>query len=136
MHSSGRKRLVIAISAANPDPMHKQLADRIREAIAGGSLAAGAKLPSIREMAAAHGVSAITVKRAYRDLESEGFIIARAGLGSFVASLDRSDVKERKAREIRGEIRRIVKTAAAFGIRRREIERMIKETKEGIDDSV
>jgi GntR family transcriptional regulator len=116
--------------------MYKQVTGQIRDAIAAGSLAPGTKLPSIREMAAELGISPITIKRAYSDLESEGFIITRAGIGSFVAALDRSELRERKARGIRDEIERIVKTAAAFGIRRKEIESMINETKEGIDDSV
>ena len=126
----------IAISKANPDPMYKQVTDQIRDAIATGSLAPETKLPSIREMAVDLGISPITIKRAYGDLESAGYLITRAGVGSFVAGLSRVALRESKAREIRGELEKIVKTAETFGIPREEIRNMVGETKEGIDDSV
>ena len=136
MYDKSDMTLRISISKANPDPMYKQVTDQITNAIATGSLAPDAKLPSIRVMAASIGVSPITIKRAYADLESEGFIITRAGLGSYVAGIDRGRLREGKTREIRGELDRIVRTAAAFGIPREEIRSMVDEAKEDIDDSV
>ncbi len=126
----------IALSKANPDPMYKQVMDQIRDAITTGLLVPETRLPSIRELAGELGTSPITVRRAYGDLESAGFIVTRAGLGSYVAGLDRERLREAKAREIRDELDRIVRTAEVFGIPREEIRSMINETKEGIDDSV
>ena len=80
--------MFITLSPASPDPMYKQITDQVRDAIAAGELAAGEKLPSVREMSEALKTSAITVKRAYLDLENEGCIISRAGLGSFVAEVE------------------------------------------------
>ncbi|RJR26447.1 MAG: GntR family transcriptional regulator [Candidatus Latescibacterota bacterium] len=110
--------------------MYKQVTDQIKDAIATGALAPETKLPSIREMAAELGISPITIKRAYSDLESEGFVVTRAGLGSFVAGMNRERLREEKAGEIREELRRIVRTAAAFGVPIAEIETMVSEMKE------
>ncbi len=130
MYSREERKLFIVISAANPDPMYKQVTDQIKDAIATGSLAPEAKLPSIREMAAELGISPITIKRAYSDLESEGFVVTRAGLGSFVAGMNRERLREAKTAEIREELRRIARAAAAFGVPIAEIEAMVKEMKE------
>jgi GntR family transcriptional regulator len=96
--------------------MYKQITDQVRDAIAAGELAANEKLPSIRELSEALKTSAITVKRAYLDLESEGCIITRAGLGSFVAPVDPRQLRERKLGEFRSELTRIVRTGAKFAI--------------------
>jgi len=119
------------ISAVNPDPMYKQVTDQIKDAITKGSLLSETKLPSIREMAQELALSPITIKRAYSDLESDGYIITRAGLGSFVAGINRDKLREEKVAEIREEISRIVKTAEAFGISAGEIKRIVNEIKEG-----
>jgi len=121
--------LHIAISRENPDPMHKQVTDQMRDAIAKGALSPGARLPSIRELARELAVSPITIKRAYGDLEREGYLITRPGLGSFVAGIDRSRLRAKKLGEIRGEIARIARSAGVFGITTAEIRRIVDETK-------
>jgi GntR family transcriptional regulator len=108
--------LFVVLSPGHPDPMYKQVADQIRDAIASGDLAPNDRLPSVRELSEALKVSAITVKRAYFDLETEGCIMTRAGLGSFVAPVERDAMRRRKLDELRGELIRIVKTGAKFGI--------------------
>jgi GntR family transcriptional regulator len=123
------KALHIAISKENPDPMHKQVTDQMRDAIAKGTLPPGARLPSIREMARELAVSPITIKRAYGDLEREGYLITRAGLGSFVAGIDRDRLRAAKVGEIREEIARIAKSAGAYGIPIAEIRRIVDEVK-------
>ena len=75
----------INISQTDARPMYLQIMEQIRQRIAAGDWAAGKELPSIRVLAADLRVSVITVKRAYLDLESEGFIMTRHGKGSFVA---------------------------------------------------
>jgi GntR family transcriptional regulator len=61
--------------------------EQVRARIAAGDWAPGKELPSIRALAAALGVSVITTKRAYLDLETEGVIVTRHGKGSFVADV-------------------------------------------------
>jgi GntR family transcriptional regulator len=106
----------VAISATHPDPMYKQVTDQIKDAIASRDLAPNERLPSVRELSEALGVSAITVKRAYHDLETDGYILTRAGLGSFVAPVERDALRERKLSELREELRRLVRSSAKFGI--------------------
>jgi len=122
--------LFIILSQSSPDPMYKQITDQVRDAIASGGLAVGERLPSIRELSDALKTSAITVKRAYFDLENEGSIITRAGMGSFVAEIDRAKLRERKLEEFQCELQRIVRTGAKFGISLDDLVRLIAGIKE------
>jgi len=110
--------------------MYKQVSDQVRDAIARGDLKGGEKLPSIRELSRELDTSPITIKRSYSDLESEGYIVTRSGLGSFVAELDMEGLKREKAAEIRGKLASIVGAAARFGITAAEIREMIETSKE------
>ncbi len=65
--------------------MYNQIMDQIVAKVMAGDWRAGQALPSIRELASANGVSVITVKRAYLELERAGVIVTRQGKGSFVA---------------------------------------------------
>ena len=122
--------MFIALSPSNPDPMYKQVTDQIKDAIATGDLKPNDRLPSVRELSEALKVSAITVKRAYFDLETEGYILTRAGLGSFVAEVSRDALRDRKLEELRAELTRIVRTAARFGITRKDVVRLAQEVEE------
>jgi GntR family transcriptional regulator len=66
-------------------PMYSQIMDQIVTKVMAGDWPPGQALPSIRELASASGVSVITVKRAYLELERAGVIVTRQGKGSFVA---------------------------------------------------
>jgi len=119
--------LFIVISPSNPDPLYKQVTDQIKDAIAAGSLQPETKLPSIREMANELKISAITIKRAYSDLENEGFIFTRSGLGSFVADVNKEKIRNEKLFEIRTEVNKILKTAEKFDISADDVVRIIRE---------
>ena len=127
------EKLFIVVSPLNPDPMYKQVTDQIKNAIASGTLQPEAKLPSIREMTRELKISEITIKRAYSDLENEGYIITRSGLGSFVANINRNKLRQEKLKEIRGEIKSILKAGEKFGISTGDIIALIKELKERSD---
>lgn len=73
------------LSASDPRPMYQQIIDQITARVMAGDWASGQPLPSIRELAASSGVSVITVKRAYDELERLGVIATRHGKGSVVA---------------------------------------------------
>ena len=81
MHSAG-----LVISQADGRPMYLQIIEQIKRRIAVGDWAEGEEIPSIRQLAASLGVSVITVKRAYLELEREGVIVTRHGKGSTVAA--------------------------------------------------
>jgi GntR family transcriptional regulator len=73
------------LSNADSAPMYTQIMDQITTKVMAGDWQAGQALPSIRELASDSGVSVITVKRAYLELERAGVIVTRHGKGSFVA---------------------------------------------------
>jgi GntR family transcriptional regulator len=108
--------MFIVISPLNPDPMYKQVTDQIKDAIADGTLKPEDRLPSIREMSRELKISEITIKRAYADLENEGYILTRSGLGSFVADINRDKLRREKLSDARNEIRKILNTGKRFGI--------------------
>lgn len=122
--------MFITLSPSSPEPMYKQITDQIRDSIASGDLAANERLPSIRELAEALKTSAITIKRAYLDLENEGCIVTRAGLGTFVSEVDRGRLRERKLEEFRGDLTRILRTGAKFSIGRDDLVGLILSIKE------
>jgi GntR family transcriptional regulator len=77
------------LSASDATPMYRQIVEQVSAKVMAGDWPPGSLLPSIRELAASNGVSVITVKRAYLELEHAGVIVTRHGKGSFVAeSLD------------------------------------------------
>ncbi len=97
------------ISPAAPGALYDQIVAAVKREVAAGRLAAGDRLPSVRALAADLLVSVITVKRAYEELERDGIIYRRQGLGTFVSSaaLDRSrEAKTQHARELLREARR------------------------------
>jgi len=122
--------LFIALSTSNPDPMYKQVTDQIKNAIASGDLKPGDKLPSIRELAEGLQTSAITIKRAYLDLENEDYILTRAGMGSFVAEIDRARLRSEKLGEFRTALSGILATGAKFGIKADDLVHLIRQIQE------
>jgi GntR family transcriptional regulator len=120
----------IALSPISPDPLYKQVTDQVRDAIASGDIAAGDRLPSIRELAKMLQISVITIKRAYADLETEGYVVSRPGLGSFVADVDRVRLREAKLRELEDELAGIVAASERFGISSHDIIELIRRIEE------
>ena len=122
-----KDKMFIVVSPLNPDPMYKQVTDQIKDAIAGGALKPEEKLPSIREMTRELGISEITIKRAYADLEHEGYIFTRSGLGSYVADVSKEKMKNEKLAEIRQELIKILKSGERFDISAEDIIQAIQE---------
>ena len=125
--------LFIVVSHLNPDPMYKQITDQVKDAIASGTLQPETKLPSIRELTRELKISEITIKRAYSDLENDGFIITRSGLGSYVANINRDKLRREKWQEIQKDIMTILNTAERFDISAGEIIAIVQEIKETSD---
>ena len=119
--------MFVVLSPTHPDPMYKQVTDQIKDAIASGDLKPNDRLPSVRELSEALDVSAITIKRAYQDLETDGFILTRAGMGSFVAPVERDALRGRKLAEVQQELRRLVRSSAKFGISANDIVRLTRQ---------
>ncbi|RCG28390.1 GntR family transcriptional regulator [Sphaerisporangium album] len=106
----------------DPRPLHVQVAEAVRRAVASGVVLPGQRLPSARELATALGVNANTVLRALRDLRDEGVLEFRRGRGvSVLRPPDGREVVLRKARELLDEAER-------YGLRPEDVIEMIKES--------
>ena len=119
--------MFIVVSPLNPEPMYKQVTDQIKDAIGAGTLQPEDKLPSIREMSKELKISIITIKRAYADLENEGFIYTRTGMGSFVANIDKEALRDSKLIEIKKEIRRILTAGGKVNINKNDVIQIVRE---------
>ena len=117
-----RKHFLIGpISPAAAGALYQQIVDRIKREIAEGRLPAGAALPSFRQFAEELLVSVITVKRAYEELEREGIIFRRQGLGTFVAERGHDRSREIKLAAARNLLRDGFREAAEAGLTPQEL---------------
>ena len=127
MSSKSIKLLLPTISPAAPGTLYEQIVTGLKRAVSEGRLLPNEALPSFRHLAEELLVSVITVKRAYEELEREGIIYRRQGLGTFVAESgqDRSrEVKTARARELLGEAAREAREA---GLKPAEVRRLFLE---------
>jgi GntR family transcriptional regulator len=125
--SAVAKRLIIPpISAAAPGALYQQIVDGLKREVSEGRLAPGTALPSFRGLAEDLLVSVITVKRAYEELEREGIIYRRQGLGTFVsdAAGERSrDAKKERARQLLVEA---LREATEAGLETEDVVRLLR----------
>jgi GntR family transcriptional regulator len=123
---SRRKLSIPPISPAAPGALYQQIVDGLKREISEGRVAPGTALPSFRGLAQELLVSVITVKRAYEDLEREGIIFRRQGLGTFVseAAIDRS--REAKSERARDLLSQAVREATEAGLSHHQILELLK----------
>lgn len=76
---------MLHIQPGAAEPIYRQIIDQVRRLVAGGQLAPGAELPSVREVAAVHVINPMTVSKAYSQLEAEGVLERRRGKGMAVS---------------------------------------------------
>ena len=114
----------LIISNANPQPIYEQLYSQIRSAILSGELREGDLLPSIRSLAKDLRISVITTKRAYEELERDGYLYTVAGKGCYVAPKDTGLVREQHLREIESHMRQIRALAVPLGLTDAELQEM------------
>jgi GntR family transcriptional regulator len=117
----------IAVNPADELPIYRQIMRQITEAIAGGRLRPGEKLPSHRDLSEQIVVAPLTVKKAYDELEAQGFIETQRGRGTFVcASLPETDLGERTDR-IRQDARRLLSQAYLTGLTLAEVTQILED---------
>lgn len=115
----------IIISNSSEEPLYEQIAKQIKGQILRGELKAGESLPSIRNLAKDLHISVITTKRAYEELEKEGFIETVAGKGSFVAGQNKELLKERRLRMIEEKLIEIILESKTLNIELGELQKML-----------
>jgi GntR family transcriptional regulator len=118
--------LNIIIANSADVPIYQQIVNQVRDAILRGELIEGELLPSIRTLAKELRISVITTKRAYDDLEQEGYIVSVAGKGSFVSERNAELLHESKLSIVEEKLEEAVKSANALDIGRSEVFRMLE----------
>jgi GntR family transcriptional regulator len=111
----------IIISNSNEKPIYEQISSQIKNLIMSGELKSGDMLPSMRLLAKELRISVITTKRAYEELERDGFIESVTGKGSFVAGKNTEFIKEEHLRIIEESLQKAVDTAYKSGIALNEL---------------
>lgn len=118
---------MFVISQSDSRPMYLQIMGQIKQRIAVGDWAAGQAIPSIRQLAVDIGVSVITVKRAYLELEHEGVIVTRQGKGCFVA-FDSEVGTRMREHELAQQLEQAARSAALLGLSSKDLEKRIRAT--------
>ncbi len=106
-------------------PIYEQLVEQIKTQILTGELPENEVLPSVRALSASLKISALTVKKSYDLLETEGFVITVHGKGTYVAPTDRALASEARRKAVEDEFAKALDKALAVGMSRDEIHEMI-----------
>lgn len=116
----------IIISNASGKPIYEQITSQIKTMILNGTLQEGEALPSMRLLAKELRISVITTKRAYEDLERDGFIETATGRGSFVAGKNLEFVREEHLRMVEEKLQGAVDLAKTADIGMEELTEMLR----------
>jgi len=110
------RQMDIILSNSSGKPIYEQISDQVKSQILSGTLAAGDALPSMRLLAKELRISVITTKRAYEELEREGFLTTVPGKGCFVAPRDLELVREDCLRRVEEHLSQAVQIAKGGGV--------------------
>ena len=111
----------IIISNSSGKPIYEQITNQIKNMIISGELKSGQSLPSMRLLAKELRISVITTKRAYEDLERDGFITTLVGKGSYVSETNTEFVKEEQLKVIEEYLLKAAESAKVSGIKLEEL---------------
>ena len=117
----------IIISNSSGKPIYEQIADQVKEQIMAGALAAGDALPSMRLLAKELRISVITTKRAYEELERDGFLENVPGKGCFVAAQNRELLREAQLRRVEEKLTQAIEEARRGAVSLEELKEMLTE---------
>ena len=117
----------IIISNSSGKPIYEQIADQVKEQIMAGALAAGGALPSMRLLAKELRISVITTKRAYEELERDGFLENVPGKGCFVAPQNRELLREAQLRRVEEKLTQAIEEARRGAVSLEELKEMLTE---------
>jgi GntR family transcriptional regulator len=116
----------IIISNTSGEPIYEQIISQLKNSIITGVLKEAEALPSIRGLAKELQISVITTKRAYEELEREGFIETIPGKGSYVSSQNKELLKESRLKELENRLSEAIIESKLLGLSYEELEEMLK----------
>ncbi|GEN83804.1 GntR family transcriptional regulator [Sporosarcina luteola] len=111
----------ILISNSSKEPIYNQIKDQIKKMVLSGELKEGDVLPSMRQLAKDLHISVITTKRAYEELEKEGYIYSIIGKGSFIAEQNMEMIKEKKLTAIEEKLTEVIANSKEIGLSLKEL---------------
>lgn len=114
-------------------PIYDQIYSQIKSQIISGAIGEGEALPSIRGLAKTLRISVITTKRAYDELEREGFIYTVAAKGCFVAPKNVELLREENLKRIEGHMAEIARLAASCNLTADDLVQMLRYEMEGME---
>lgn len=123
--------MYILIDNKNSTPIYDQIYTQIKNQILSGELEPDSALPSIRALAKELRISFITTKRAYEELEKDGFLYTIPAKGCYVAPRNKELLREENLKKIEGHIDEILSLAAACGLSQADILEMVRFAMEG-----
>ena len=115
----------LIISNSSGKPIYEQITDQIKTSILSGELQEGQALPSMRALARDLRISVITTKRAYEDLERDGFVVTVAGKGCFVATRNLELMREEHRKKVEEALTKAIEQAKAASIDLPELVEML-----------
>ena len=124
-------RMNIQINNSSDDPIYLQIKSQIKAQIISGDLKVGEQLPSIRFLAKELRVSMLTAKRAFDELELDGFINSVQGKGNFVAAQNKELIREEYLKKIESKLQEVVELSEIADVSSDELIEMLKSYVEG-----
>jgi GntR family transcriptional regulator len=121
-------RIPLHLSMDDPEPMYRQIESQLRDFILSGQLEPGTRLPSMRALAKDLLCSVITTRRAYEDLEGEGFIRTRQGMGTVVAEIPEETMAAYRREAVDGAMGEAVRAGRRAGLTEEELRDILEET--------
>ena len=116
----------LIINHTSMQPVYEQIVCQIKDKIMHGELIEETMLPSVRTLAKNIKVSALTVKKAYDQLEAEGFVVTVHGKGSFVACANQAQMLEEKKKEVETEFEQTIRKARSCGMEDKELQELFE----------
>ena len=114
----------IIINHSSMVPIYEQIIEQVKALILKGELKENDPLPSVRLLSKEGKISALTVKKAYDNLEQEGFTVTVHGKGTYIAASNTELMKEEKRREVEADLELAIQKGRRYGMQDEEIKEL------------
>lgn len=121
----------IIINHSSMTPIYEQIVEQVKTLIRNEKLKENDNLPSVRSLAKELKISALTVKKAYDNLESEGFTVTVHGKGTYVAATNPELLLEEQKKELEADLEQAIQKGRRYGIRDKDIKSLFELILEG-----
>lgn len=125
------KLMHIIINGSLMVPLYEQITDQIKTMIRKGELKENDNLPSVRTLSKELKISALTVKKAYDNLEAEGFVVTVHGKGTYIAAANAELLLEEQKKELEADLEMVIQKGRRFGISKEDIRSLFELILEG-----